>query len=231
MTRRATATWGILVGLLLAAMDGTVVATALPRILEDLSGFDLYFLPNATFMLCQTISTPLWGRLSDIHGRGRFHFMAIGILIVGSVLCGLSNSMLTLSAARAVQGLGAGGLFALSFTMVADLYELERRAKMQGAISSVWGVAALAGPFLGEWLTHAFTWRAVFWINIPIGLVSAALVQSAWQQPAPGKSARTDLAGAVLLAAASAALLGFFGLAGNRGWTDPRALGALAAAA
>ena len=158
--KRKTATWGILLGLLLAALDGTVVATVLPRILLELSGFGLYYLPNAAFMLCQTISTPLWGRLSDVHGRGRFHLAAVVVLMLGSVLCGMSTSMAALCASRAVQGLGAGGLFALSFTMIADLYDLEKRAKMQGAISSVWGVAALAGPFLGEWITEIYNWRA-----------------------------------------------------------------------
>jgi EmrB/QacA subfamily drug resistance transporter len=224
---RTKATWGILVGLLLAALDGTVVATALPRILDELSGFDLYFLPNAAFMLCQTISTPLWGRLSDLHGRGRFHLAAVVVLMVGSSLCGVSTSMAGLCASRAVQGLGAGGLFALSFTMIADLYDLERRAKMQGAISSVWGVAALIGPFLGEWITHAWSWRGIFWINVPVGLVSIVLVQSAWPKKAvERREGRTDFLGAALLALASAALLAFFGMAGNAGWSHPRTLAA-----
>ena len=224
---RSKATWGILVGLLLAALDGTVVATVLPRILLELSGFGLYFLPNAAFMLCQTISTPLWGRMSDVHGRGRLHLAAVAILMLGSVLCGMSTTMPALCASRAVQGLGAGGLFALSFTMIADLYELEKRAKMQGAISSVWGVAALIGPFLGEWITQAWSWRGVFWLNLPVGLVSVVLVQAAWPKKAvDAVRAKTDFAGAVLLALASAALLAFFGMAGRLGWTDPRALAA-----
>ena len=225
--KRKTATWGILLGLLLAALDGTVVATVLPRILLELSGFNLYFLPNAAFMLCQTISTPLWGRLSDVHGRGRFHLIAVIVLVVGSVLCALSTTMAGLCAARAVQGLGAGGLFALSFTMIADLYELERRAKMQGAISSVWGVAALAGPFLGEWITETWGWRGVFWLNVPVGFVAIALVQGSWPkkdvEPRVGK---TDFLGALLLALASGALLTYFGLAPRLGWTHPQALAA-----
>ncbi len=230
-TGRTKATWGILVGLLLAALDGTVVATVLPRILLELSGFGLYFLPNAAFMLCQTISTPLWGRLSDVHGRGRFHLAAVLILMLGSVLCGMSTTMAGLCASRAVQGLGAGGLFALSFTMIADLYDLEKRARMQGAISSVWGVAALAGPFLGEWITRAWSWRGVFWLNVPVGLLAIYLVQSAWPKKAlEAAKGRTDFLGAVLLALASAALLAFFGMAGRLGWTHAWVLGAAATA-
>src|SRR6185295_3796690 len=124
-----------------SALDGTIVATALPQILDELHGFELYFLPTALFMLFQTVSMPIWGRLSDLYGRGRFHLLAVLILIGGSVLCGFSGSMTALVAARAVQGLGAGGIMSLSFIMIGDLYDLQERAKMQGAISSVWGLA------------------------------------------------------------------------------------------
>jgi len=221
---RKTATIGILVGLLLSALDGTVVATALPKILEDLNGFTLYFLPNALFMLCQTVSMPIWGRLSDLYGRRRFHLAAVLILVAGSVLCGMSHSMLGLVGFRAVQGLGAGGLMSLSFTMIADLYDLEERAKMQGAISSVWGVAALIGPLLGSWMTRKFGWPSIFFLNVPVGFITAALVQTSWQdRPSTGKG-RVDLAGALLLALASVALLAGFQFAGREGWTTRHSL-------
>lgn len=229
--KRKLATIGILVGLLLSALDGTVVATALPQILEDLNGFTLYFLPNALFMLCQTVSMPIWGRLSDLYGRGRFHLLAVFILVGGSVLCAMSRSMLTLVAYRAIQGLGAGGLMSLSFTMIADLYDLEERAKMQGAISSVWGVAALIGPLLGGWMTKAFGWPSIFYLNIPVGLVTAVMVQSSWKdRPASGKG-RIDLPGAVLLALTSVALLAGFQFAGREGWTTPHSLESFGTAA
>jgi EmrB/QacA subfamily drug resistance transporter len=229
--RRGLAFTGVLVGLLLAALDGTVVATALPHILDELQGFDLYFLPNAAFMLCQTVFMPVWGRLSDQHGRSRFHLAALLILMAGSALCGLSRSMEALCAARAVQGLGAGGVMSLSFTMVADLFDLEQRARMQGAISSVWGIAALVGPFLGEWVTKTLSWPWIFYLNIPVGLVSAVLVQNSWPPRAPGPARKTDFPGAALLALTSASLLGFFGSAGNLGWGSTPALGSIGAAA
>ena len=228
--KRKAATIGILVGLLLSALDGTVVATALPQILEDLNGFTLYFLPNALFMLCQTVSMPIWGRLSDMYGRGRFHLLSVFILVLGSVLCARSDSMLSLVGFRAIQGLGAGGLMSLSFTMIADLYDLEERAKMQGAISSVWGVAALIGPLLGGWMTKAFGWPSIFYLNIPVGIVTAILVQMSWKDRPRTGTGRVDLPGAILLALASGALLAGFQFAGREGWTTPHSLESFGAA-
>lgn len=229
--RRRRAVGGILVGLLLSALDSTVVSTALPAILEELDGFTLYFLPNAAFMLCQTVAMPVWGRLSDLHGRGRFHLAALVILVAGSVCCALSHDMSGLVASRALQGLGAGGVMSLSFTMIADLYDLEERARMQGAISSVWGIAALIGPGIGGYMTRAFGWPSIFWINVPLGLLCAVLLQPAWVDRAPKGQGRTDWTGALLLACASAALLGAFGVAGREGWTDPGVLWSFGVAA
>ncbi len=229
---RKRATIGILVGLLLAALDGTVVATALPQILEELDGFTLYFLPTALFMLCQTVSMPIWGRLSDLYGRGRLHLLAVLILVAGSICCGLSHTMGQLVGFRAVQGLGAGGLMSLSFTMIGDLFDLEQRAKMQGAISSVWGVAALIGPALGSVLAHSrYGWPSIFWINIPVGALTAVLVQTSWKGSPPKGNVRVDVPGAILLALASTSLLGAFGLAGREGWTHHHTLESFGAAA
>jgi EmrB/QacA subfamily drug resistance transporter len=222
--KRKTATIGVLVGLLLAALDGTVVATALPQILDDLKGFDLYFLPTAVFMLCQTVTMPIWGRLSDLYGRAPLHLASVLVLVGGSVLCALSHTMGALVAFRAVQGLGAGGLMALSFTMIADLYDLEERAKMQGAISSVWGIAALIGPLVGGAMTRAFGWPSIFYLNIPVGIVAAVLVQATWERRAAAAPARPDVAGALFLALASASLLAAFGVAGREGWCSPHSL-------
>ena len=194
-SKRKTATIGILVGLLLSALDGTVVATALPQILDELHGFELYFLPTALFMLFQTVSMPIWGRLSDLYGRGRFHLLAVAILIGGSVLCAMSKSMTWLVASRAVQGLGAGGIMSLSFIMIADLYDLQERAKMQGAISSVWGLAAILGPQLGAWITHAWSWQGIFYLNVPVGIASIILVQSAWEKKTVEGKGKLDLPG------------------------------------
>ncbi len=229
-SKRKTATIGILVGLLLSALDGTVVATALPQILDDLHGFELYFLPTALFMLCQTVSMPIWGRPSDLYGRARFHLLAVAILIAGSVLCALSHSMGQLVGFRAIQGLGAGGIMSLSFTMIADLYDQQERAKMQGAISSVWGLAAVIGPPLGGWIPHVWNWHGIFYINVPVGILSALLVQAAKWEKKPAGTGKVDVVGAVLLALTSASVLSAFGMAGGKGWSDPRTLGSFGAA-
>lgn len=228
---RVRATIGILVGLLLGAIDGTVVATALPRMMDDLGGLKLYFLPTAAFMLASTVSMPIWGRLSDIYGRARFHLFAVIVLMIGSALCGMAHSMTQLSAFRAVQGLGGGGLISLSFTMIGDLYELEQRAKIQGAISGVWGLASLVGPPLGGLITDYFSWRGVFYLNIPVGIVSAVLVRMSWREEKREARGKLDVAGAVLLALTSACLIAAFSLAGHKGWTSTHALGAFATAA
>jgi EmrB/QacA subfamily drug resistance transporter len=227
---RKTATIGILVGLLLSALDGTVVATALPRILDELHGFELYFLPTALFMLFQTVSMPVWGRLSDLYGRARFHLLAVTILIIGSILCAQSTTMAFLVGSRAIQGLGAGGLMSLSFTMIADLYDLQERAKMQGAISSVWGIASLLGPPLGGWIPQHWSWQGIFYLNIPVGVVSAVLVQSAWPKIAAVGKGRLDIPGAILLVLTSSSLLAAFGMAGSKGWLNPHTLESFGAA-
>ncbi len=219
--RRRTATIGILVGLLLSALDGTLVATALPEILEQLKGYTLYFLPNAVFMLASTISMPVWGRLSDMYGRARFHLLAVLTLVAGSALCGLSHTMEALVASRAVQGLGAGGVMSLSFIMIADLYELEDRARMQGAISAVWGLASLLGPVLGAWITRLWAWQGIFWINVPVGAVAAILVQASWEKRETRGQLKPDWAGALLLLPASVGVLAGFSLAGRAGWAHP----------
>lgn len=230
-TRRKTATSGILVGLLLAALDGTVVATAMPRILDDLRGLHLYFFPVAIFMLFQTVAMPIWGRLSDLYGRRYLHLAAVVVLVLGSILCGSARTMETFVAFRSIQGVGAGGVMALSFTMVGDLFELDERAKMQGAISSVWGLAALVGPQLGGWIADHWSWRGIFYLNIPVGLAAAVLVQSAWREGTREGKGRLDWPGALLLALASGSILAAFGLAGRKGIGAAATLQTLGAAA
>ena len=231
MTRRKSATIAVLTGLLLAALDGTLVATALPAIMDDLGGLKVYSLPVAVFMLFQTVSMPIWGRLSDMYGRARFHLAAITVLVVASVLCAFAHSMTSFIVYRAVQGLGAGGLMALSFTMIGDLYEGDARARVQGAITSVWGVAALLGPQLGGWITDALSWRYIFYLNVPIGLLAAVWVQAVWEKREGGKKEMPDVAGAVLLVLAGLAAMAGCGLASHREAAGGAVAGTFGAAA
>ncbi len=228
---RVPATIGILLGIFLSALEGTVVGTAMPTIASELDGVKFYFLPIAVYMLVATVPVPVFGRLSDLHGRKRLHLLGVLLFIGGSALCGLSTSMATLTAFRSVQALGASVLMPLSFTMIAELYPFEERAKMQGMISGIWGVASVVGPPVGGFLTAHFGWRSVFLVIVPFGLLSAAVVQSVWRDGprAPAKHS-LDLPGAGLMILASSAILAAFALARN-GWTSGPVLGLLGAAA
>lgn len=231
MQHRRLATFGILLGLFLGAIDATVTGTAMPTAIPQLGGLPLYFLVFSGFMLASTVSMPLWGRLSDMYGRRRFHLVGIIIFVGASTLCGFSRSMTDLVVCRALQGIGAGALISLSFTMIGDLYPLEQRAKVQGAVSAMWGIAALLGPAIGAALTESLSWRWVFYVNIPFGLLSAAIVQATWKDEVPHGPQKPDVPGAVLLALASATLMGAFTVAARKGWLSTWALGGLGAAA
>jgi EmrB/QacA subfamily drug resistance transporter len=179
-------------------------------------------------MIVSTISVTVAGRLSDIYGRRRFHAFGVLLFTVGSCLCAAAPSMLWLVAFRAIQAAGHGALMTLSYTMIGDLYPLEERAKMQGSIGGVWGLAALFGPPLGGYLTGHVHWRVVFLATLPLGLASLFIIRRHWvDAPRPAATARPDMPGAVLLALASASLLAAFSLVRHPDidWASPAVLG------
>ena len=171
-------------------------------------------------MLASTTTVPVFGKLSDLYGRRPVYTVSMACFLVGSLLCGKAQSMPELIAFRVVQGVGAGGLIPLAFTLIGDMFTLEQRAKMQGLFSGVWGVSAIAGPLLGGFLVDQISWRWVFYINVGPGLLAAALVGLAWQDKARESDAaapKVDYAGAGLLTVGVAILLmGLFAL-GSRG--------------
>lgn len=190
MTPRKRATIGILFGIFLAAMDSTIVMTALPTIVSEFNHVELYFLPISIAMIVSTIAVTVVGRFSDIYGRKRFHLIGIAFFTIGSFLCSMAKSMELLVAFRAIQAAGQGALMTLSYTMIADLYPLEERAKMQGSIGGVWGLAALIGPPLGGFITHRFGWQFVFWVTLPLGFISLYIIQKHWvDRPRPADPA------------------------------------------
>lgn len=222
MTRtQALVTLGIMLSLFLAAMEATVVATAMPTIVGQLGGLATYSWVFAAYMLASTVTVPVYGKLSDIYGRRPVHAAAMGLFLFGSLLCGLATSMSQLVAFRAVQGLGAGGVLSLAFIIVGAMFGLEQRARMQGYFASVWAVASIVGPLLGGFLVDRVSWRWVFYINVPFGLVAATLIWTLWKDEAPsrGLAAPVDVLGAGLLTAGmTALLLGLFELEGPAGW-------------
>lgn len=205
--RRRRVTFALILVTALASFESTVVSTAMPTIIGDLSGLPLYTWVFAIYLLASTVSMPLYGRLADIHGRRRILLTAITVFLSGAGLCAAARSMPQLIAARALQGLGAGGLVPVALTVTADIYTLEERAKIQGVFSSVWGFAALVGPLMGAFMTITFGWRSIFSINIPLGfvafyLVATQLVESRADAPTP-----LDVAGALTLTVGVTALL------------------------
>lgn len=187
--RRWAVTAGLLLGIFLAALEATVVSTAMPTVVASLGGLDHYSWVFSAYLLTSTASVPLWGRLSDLHGRRPVYLTAIALFLVGSMLAGVSQSMLQLVLFRAVQGLGAGGLIPLALTIIGEIYTLTERTRMQAVFSSVWGVSSIVGPLVGGLITDAISWRWVFYLNLPIGLVAAFIVHRTLPDHAPSPTA------------------------------------------
>ena len=167
---------GIMLSLFMSAIEATVVATAMPTIVSQLGGLAAYSWVFSAYMLTSTTTVPLYGKLSDLYGRRPLFFIAMTLFLLGSILCGMSQSMEQLIVFRALQGLGAGGLIPLAFIIIGDILPFAQRARMQGLFSGVWGVASIAGPLLGGFLVDQLSWRWVFYVNIIPGLLAIALV-------------------------------------------------------
>ena len=201
-------TIGIMLSLFLASMESTVVATAMPTIVGQLGGLEHYSWVFSAFMLTSTTFVPLYGKLSDIYGRRRIYVIAMALFLIGSVMSGLATSMTQLIFARALQGLGAGGVQPLAFILIGEMFNLQQRAKMQGLFSGVWGFSSIVGPLLGGFIVDQFTWRWVFYINIVPGLLAAALVALAWkEQSQHHQRPAVDYFGAALLTSSVISLL------------------------
>jgi EmrB/QacA subfamily drug resistance transporter len=198
-TRRVVATAGVLGGSFLAAIETTVVAAAMPTVADQLGGLSLYSWVFSAYLLTSTVSIPLWGKLSDLYGRRRFYLWSVGLFLVGSALSGAAETMPQLILFRALQGFGAGGLLPLGMSVLADLYTLEERGRMQGLLSGVWGVASIVGPVTGGYITTLFSWRWVFYLNIPFGVATAVAVAASLHDRPAGQRYAVDYAGAALL--------------------------------
>src|SRR3954469_3795500 len=198
---------GLLLAMLLASLDQTIVATALPTIVRDLGGIDQLSWVVTAYLLGATVSVPLWGRASDLYGRKTLFLAAIGVFLAGSALSGAAGSLGELVAFRALQGLGAGGLMTLAMAIVGDIVAPRERGRYQGYIQLVFVVASVAGPLLGGLFADHASWRWVFYVNLPIGVACLTLVASALHLPVERKPVRLDYLGASLLAGALACLL------------------------
>jgi EmrB/QacA subfamily drug resistance transporter len=199
---------GLMLGMFLAALDQTIVGTALPTIVNSLHGLNHISWVVTAYLLTSTISTPLYGKLSDQFGRKGLFQVAIVIFLVGSVLAGISQNMAELIAFRGIQGLGAGGLMALAFTIIADIVSPRERGRYQGYFGATFALSSVAGPLLGGVFTDNLTWRWIFYINVPIGIVALIVTSSVLKMPFKRTAHRIDYLGAALmLIGVTAALL------------------------
>jgi EmrB/QacA subfamily drug resistance transporter len=215
----------IMLATLLAAMDQTIVATALPRIVADLHGFDSLSWVVTAYLLTTTVTVPLYGKLSDLYGRRRLFVLSISIFLVGSALCGTAQTMGELIAFRALQGVGAGGLIPLAQAAIADLFSPRERGRYQGYVGSMWATAAIAGPLLGGTLTDAASWRWIFYINLPLGALALIVVVKTMKIPFRKREHTIDYAGAVALTLGVTGILLACAWGGTTyGWGSPEVL-------
>jgi EmrB/QacA subfamily drug resistance transporter len=191
----------------LGALEATVVSTAMPTVIATLGGLAHYSWVFSAYLLTSTASVPIWGRLSDLYGRRRMYLLGVAVFLIGSVMAGAATSMFALIAARAIQGLGAGAIIPMSMTIVGELYTLAERARTQALFSGVWGVASIAGPLVGGYITDALSWRWVFYLNVPFGFCCMAVIALAYPAARLTRQVQVDWLGAALLFSGISTLL------------------------
>ncbi|MHB1417260.1 MAG: MDR family MFS transporter [Chloroflexota bacterium] len=197
----------LMMAIALAALDSLIVGTAMPTIVGSLGGLSLYSWLVSAYLLTSTATVPIYGRLADMWGRKPIMLFGIGLFILGSALCGLSTSMLQLIVFRGVQGLGAGAVQPMAMTIIGDVFSVEQRARMQGLFSGVWGVSSVIGPPLGALIVTYFSWHWIFYVNVPIGLVTLVLIGLVYHERVEHHRRSVDFTGAALLLGGTTALL------------------------
>jgi EmrB/QacA subfamily drug resistance transporter len=221
---------GLMLGMFLAALDQTVVSTAIRTIADDLQGYDLQAWATTAFLITSTIATPLYGKLSDLYGRRPFYLFAIGVFVVGSMLCGLADSMYQLAAYRAIQGIGAGGLMSLALAIIGDIVPPRERSRYQGMFMAVFGTSSVLGPVIGGFFAGQTSllgidgWRWIFYINVPLGIAAFAVVFRVLHLPHTRRDHRIDWPGALALVTCLVPLLIVAEQGRIWGWDSGRAL-------
>lgn len=198
---------GVMLSIGLVAIDSTILATAVPAVVDDLGGFTQFPWLFSVYLLAQAVTVPIYSKLADQFGRKPVMLAGIGLFLLGSLLCGLAWSMGSLIAFRAVQGLGAGAVQPMGMTIVGDLYSMAERATVQGYLASVWAISSVVGPTLGGVFADYLSWRWIFFVNLPLGLAAAAMIWRRFEERVERTPHRIDYAGALLLAGGGVLLL------------------------
>ena len=207
---------GVILGMLLAALDQTIVGTALPRIVANLGGLDHYAWVVTAYLLASTVSIPIWGKLSDIYGRRTFFILGMVIFLIGSALAGTSQNMTQLIIYRGIQGVGAGAMMPIAMAIIGDIFPPAERGKWQGLIVAVFGLASIVGPTLGGWITDNWGWRWVFYVNMPVGIIAILTAGFVLPKFVNKRKHIIDYLGAITLVAGTVPLLLAFSWAGTQ---------------
>ncbi|MCG3087419.1 MDR family MFS transporter [Sporosarcina cyprini] len=206
-TKRPLVLVSVMLAMFVGAVEATIVSTAMPAIASDLGGFSRYSWIFSAYLLMSTVTVLIYGKLADLFGRKPIFFIGLTIFLVGSILCGTAGSMELLIVYRLIQGLGAGAVMPIATTIVGDIYSTEERAKIQGYLSSVWGISAVSGPVIGGMIVEYLDWAYVFWVNVPLGLLAMAGIYFFLHEPKVEGKAVIDMKGAVLLTSSLSIIL------------------------
>ncbi|GBF74925.1 MFS transporter [Paenibacillus sp. 598K] len=221
---------GLLLGLFMAALDQTIVSTAMPTIVGEFGAYNKLVWVFSAYMIASVIATPIFGKLSDMYGRKRFFLLGLGVFLLGSILCGMATSMDQLIIYRAMQGIGGGAIMPLCFAVIFDIFPPEKRGKMNGLFGAVFGLSSVFGPLVGAYFTDYIDWRWIFYINVPIGIVSVTLLMVFFREVGDKRKQSIDWGGAVLLAATILCLMFALEMGGrNYAWDSWQILGLFAA--
>jgi len=216
---------GLLLSILMASMDNTIVATAMGTIVGEMGGLDKFVWVTSAYMVAEMAGMPIFGKLSDMYGRKRFFVFGIVVFMIGSALCGMAESIVELSLYRAIQGIGAGAMVSIAFTIMFDVVAPKDRGKMTGAFGAVFGLSSVVAPLLGGYITDKIHWAWIFYINLPLGLVAFVLILFFYKESAEHSKQKIDWLGAVLLVGAIVCLMFALELGGKTfAWNSPQIL-------